>query len=1176
MKSRILTSKIVLTLIIILAIVFIGIIINAGKNDTSSAVIESTIGELNQIGTQLEISLENVLNENVQDLLIFAQFVADNEITQDNVEEYFDGQSLVNKFDDVYYVNLDGNSISPTGEKRNLSGNEAFINAIGNDFYISEPYVSVEKDEIVFSISVPVVKEDEVVAILLSEASMDDFFQILKNNSLGTSDIFIIDHELKLVFSTSENHIGMSIIPESDASEIGIENIENAVSDFKLGQSGGFYYNYYGVDKVMSYNPIKMTDWVLAINVEVDELNDVLIDAMNQFSNIGSLVYWVIILLVLYITLVQFNSDKALKKLAYYDSLTKLPNMAKFKIDIKNVLEYNAHLKYSIIIFDIDNFKAINEMFGYDVGDRVLQSAKTLEEKLNEPSLITARIGDDKFAMFAQSTFINDIDKLAAMILKHYDDTVSEISDYDEKINIGRYSIGQGETNVEDIISKASLAHSRAKAVKGEMVCDYDSLFKQKLLKEAEITSKMKAALENKEFKVFLQPKFGTREDKLVGAEALVRWVKADGTMIYPNDFIPLFERNGFIVEIDKYILENVCKMLKRWREENIGQLVVSVNCSRLNLQNPFFVDGVVAIADKYGVPHECIEIELTESTTIASELTIEQLFTDLHKNNFKISIDDFGAGYSSLGMLKNLQVDTLKMDRSFFVGGKNARRDDMLIDSIVKMSHNLGMYVVAEGIETPEQVALLKTMNCDAIQGYVYAKPMPINEFEQKYNGIIPQALHTKDDETLIQNINDARFANSFVPCGILIAKIDEHFTMAEANDGYFEIVGYTKEELRDVFANRGIETLHEDDRDNIAKHIRDQIEENERGMFDVTCRMVNKEQSYIVVQMRGKTAENERGEKRLYLSITDITSLTKAGSDLQQEKEFNAHIAFLTNNVFFDYDVESGTIHFSKNFADKFNIPNIIKDFENSDVGKEMFPQYIERISSVKAGEILPKKSEGEFCLTLPNGDLIWYLYNYKTIYDEKEKNTRVIGEMQEISGHRLAMDMLRIKSEADPVTSVYNKQATERYIRNYLRIANTNNETGAFFVINLDNFEQINSTFGQDFGNECLCEVGKTLRSAFRSSDIIGRLEDDEFFVFLGNYKTVEFVERKAIELCNALNITHEKDDNSLQITASIGISFYPEHGDSFENVFAKAKSALSMIEKDSEYRYFVYKN
>ncbi len=1158
MKTKSFISKNMITIVVILVIVFIGALITWTGIISDDAVIESTIDEMEQIGLQYQVLLENALEEANSKLSIFAEVIAENNVDSENVVEYFSTQSQVREFDNLYYIDLEGNGVSKDNEYHDFSENQSFLNALENEFQIEDPYISSETSEVVFNLAVPVIEDDKITAVLICDVPVDNFFELILNNKDYEGDVFFVDNNLNMMFSTSENHIGSTVIPEDDVIEMGIDNVIKTQKDLENHQSGSFYYEYHGTPKVMVYYPIEWTNIALAMNVNVESLSSEIIFATDNFEVIGIIIYWTIIALVIYVAITQSRANKRMHKVAYYDPLTELANMAKLKLDITTVLENNKKEKYSIIVVDIENFKAINEMFGYDMGDRVLKAVKSLSDSFNEPSLVTARIGSDKFVMFAGRHFFEDMSFFAVAVAEHYDTVIPELVDYGGTFKIGRYHIEAGETNFDDIMAKVNLAHTKAKVTKGELLCDYDDTLKNQVKVEADITHKMRAALANEEFKVFLQPKFRTSDDKLAGAEALVRWIESDGGMIFPNDFVPLFERNGFIVELDRYILEHVCIMLRRWIDEGIGEMTISVNCSRLNLENPYFVDGLISTVDKYNIPHECIEIELTESTTIANESTIEQLFVDLRKNGFRISIDDFGAGYSSLGMLKNIQVDTLKMDRSFFVGGKNARRDDLLIDSIVKMSHNLGMYVVAEGIETAEQVELLKSMNCDAVQGYFYDKPIPAAEFEEKYRTMITE--NSSSDVLglpIIQQINDIKYASSFVPSGIIVAKVDEYFTLLEANDYYFEMIGYTREEVRDIFKNRGINIMDTENKAEILEYLKRTIQADPNAYVEFTNKFTIKSGANHAYRLNGKLAVNENGQTRLYASVIDITDYSRADRDLQNERDFVAHISALTNSAFYDFDIETKTMRFSKNFAQRFDIPDIIEDFTDSELGKEMFPQSVEVLKNITS---TPHKSEGEFCAILPNGDPIWYIYTCRVIYDEVRQNRRVVGKMSEVFGHKLEMDILKTKSEADPDESVYNKSATQRYIRNYLRVVDSDINNGMFFIINLENFDKIGDTFGKEVAKDCLKDVGSVMRSTFRSSDIIGRKGRNEFYVFINSHRTNDFVQNKTAELCEKLSKQIEKDGITLPLSANVGIALYPEDGSDFEALYKKAKEGI----------------
>ncbi len=874
MKSKIFTFKNMVTLIVFIIIVAIGVLVNWVRGVSEDAIVKSSFEEVERIGTQYKNFLENILQESEEDLMLIAQSISDNDIDGDNVVEFFKSQSQTNEFDLLYYIDTDGNGISRYNEKQDFSNSNLFNNAMNYDYDTTNSYIALMVDEKVFCIVVPVIKSGETVAMLYSQISIEYFFDEILEDKDYEGDVFFVDEDLNIMYSSESNSVEYVTVLQLEIEEIGIENIDKAQSEIINKQDGGFYYDYQGEPKIMVYYSIAKTNIAIGMNVVVQSVSSEIITAAKYFDIIGSTVYWAAIALVLYITFNQTRVNKKLLKVAYFDPLTDLPNMAKLKLEMSTILENNKNKKYSVIVTDIENFKAINEMFGYEMGDRVLKTVKSFSESFNEPGLVTARIGSDKFAMFARSSFLDDLSMFAVAVSEHFDEVIPELADYAGTFKIGRYSIEEGETNFDDIMAKVNLAHLKSKATKGELLCDYDDTLKNQVKVEADITNKMYAALANNEFKVYLQPKFNTIENKFIGAEALSRWIESDGNLMYPKDFIPLFEKNGFIVELDKYILKHVCKTIKRWIDEGRGQVTVSVNCSRLNLENPNYVNEIIEIADKYDVPHECIEIELTESTTIENENTIEKLFLDLRENGFKISVDDFGAGYSSLGMLKNLHIDTLKMDRSFFSGGKNARRDDLLIESIVKMSHNLGMYVVAEGIETKEQVDLLKSMNCDAIQGYFYDKPLPIEDFEEKYckNTVVDLANDVTSTE-IVKNISDFKYTSSFVPTGIIVAKIDECFTIVEANNYYFEMIGYTREELRDTFDNRGISLISDDSRQEVLDYFNKQIKINANSYMSFICKVVSKSGNIHKYKISGKIAVNANGEPLIYASVIDVS---------------------------------------------------------------------------------------------------------------------------------------------------------------------------------------------------------------------------------------------------------------------------------------------------------------
>ncbi|MGN1206441.1 MAG: EAL domain-containing protein, partial [Eubacterium sp.] len=252
----------------------------------------------------------------------------------------------------------------------------------------------------------------------------------------------------------------------------------------------------------------------------------------------------------------------------------------------------------------------------------------------------------------------------------------------------------------------------------------------KKLEREKHLEMRMEQALENGEFVPYLQPKYELANETIAGAEALVRWVSPEEGMILPGEFIPLFEKNGFIIELDLFMFEQVCKIIENWHHNDYRIIPISVNMSRGHFLVPNFFERYREILERYDVPNGSIEIELTESLFFNEISAMTELVDKIHEVGLRCSIDDFGSGYSSLNMLKNIKVDALKLDRVFFVETNEDKRGKDIINSILHLAQNLHLQTISEGVEIRSQVEYLKEMDCDYIQGYVFSKPMPVNEF--------------------------------------------------------------------------------------------------------------------------------------------------------------------------------------------------------------------------------------------------------------------------------------------------------------------------------------------------------------------------------------------------------------------------------------------------------------
>ena len=421
-----------------------------------------------------------------------------------------------------------------------------------------------------------------------------------------------------------------------------------------------------------------------------------------------------------------------LKELKDYDQLTKLANLNKFKKEAKAILMKEGKTsKYAIVALNFLQFKYVNGTCGYEVGDQVLyEYARTLE--LMEWNLMIARETSDHFLLLVKAKDILEVKQLVTEMNEEFARSQKKrLLGWKLCIVAGICEVSS-VNGIHDALDKAKLARKSIHNVHKIDSCIYDDRMNKEFFRELEIISSQEKALQNQEFEIYLQPKIGLEKNQLVGAEALIRWNRNDGTLMYPDEFIPTFERNGFILRIDFFVYETVCKLLHKWKVENREAIPISVNVSRLHLSNVNFVEEFMQLVNKYEIPANLLELELTETMVLDNVENAILTMQQLQKKGFLVSIDDFGSGYSSLNLLKDLKMDILKLDREFFREGELRKQDKIIVSNIIQMAKQLDMKVISEGVETTNQSEFLREIRCDMAQGYLYAKPMPIPEFER------------------------------------------------------------------------------------------------------------------------------------------------------------------------------------------------------------------------------------------------------------------------------------------------------------------------------------------------------------------------------------------------------------------------------------------------------------
>ncbi|MCC0674726.1 MULTISPECIES: GGDEF domain-containing phosphodiesterase [unclassified Clostridioides] len=476
-------------------------------------------------------------------------------------------------------------------------------------------------------------------------------------------------------------------------------------------------------------------DTVFEIEHYSKEKSDYLMTLIIIISVVG-IVAWTILIMQYnrrLIRLEKLNVD--LKNIAYKDELTGANTIDKFKLDAEQYIYKHKDKKFAIFYIDFENFKYINDIFGYDYGDMILKRySNFMMDDIGKYEIFAREIADrfvalrcyvDKEALLRRQQIVDDkLINITDEIKNKYSITIVSgiccIEDVNEKLNI------------DDLINRANFAQKTVKNKPGTKYAFYNENIRKKMIEENTIKSRIHEALNRREFVVYFQPKVNLHNQKIDCAEALVRWMTPDKCVISPAIFIPILEKEFFISLVDQYVFEEVCRWIRKRLDENEQVVPISVNVSKIQFYNAKFVETYSRIQNKYNIPKNTIEIEFTESVAFENQEHLLEIVHDLHESGFTCSLDDFGKGYSSLSVLKDLPFDVLKLDSMFFKESLNKEKEKIVIKNIIHMIKELNIITVAEGIEYKEQVEFLKEIGCDLVQGFVFYKPMPILDFEK------------------------------------------------------------------------------------------------------------------------------------------------------------------------------------------------------------------------------------------------------------------------------------------------------------------------------------------------------------------------------------------------------------------------------------------------------------
>lgn len=415
-----------------------------------------------------------------------------------------------------------------------------------------------------------------------------------------------------------------------------------------------------------------------------------------------------------------------------HDTLTGLYRKETFEKKTAELLKNHPDIDYVIVKWDADHFKLINELSGYEIGNQVLINGANLLKNYVKDEGVVGRIGADHFISCYPLKYLD-----MQRSLRKVQEMLAEMNlGYEVKINAGIYVITDRNEPVDFMCDKAALALSSIKGKYMESYAYYSKKMMNNMIREQEIKNVMCEALEQDQFKVYVQPKFDVTTGKIVGGEALVRWDRPGHGFVKPEEFIPFFEQSGFISSMDQYIWKKVAMYLDDCVSQGKKVLPISVNASRIDFYKDNLYEHIIELLKEYNLASKYLELEVTESAYATDEDVIYTTLEQLQDAGVTILIDDFGSGYSSFNMMKEAPVDVLKLDMMFLRDIDSNGRGKTIVKHMVQLANELMIPVIAEGVETKEHVALLQEFGCDYAQGYYFSKPVPLEEYDHMVQG--------------------------------------------------------------------------------------------------------------------------------------------------------------------------------------------------------------------------------------------------------------------------------------------------------------------------------------------------------------------------------------------------------------------------------------------------------
>ncbi|MFA7675568.1 MAG: EAL domain-containing protein [Endomicrobiia bacterium] len=709
-------------------------------------VLKSNIQEqieitLHEIAVQQSKIMEIKINDSLDFLTHISEEISPILVSDRNkAMQYLIKSTKQLHFDNMAIVDTNGSGYNIDNIKLDVSDREYFQRSLQGERLISNPIINKISKDKTSIFAVPIYYKDKIIAILLTVYSTKKMNELLANHSFeGRSYTYIArlngDIIINSDYTTNSKFIENLFDSLQTSDNNSKEMAEILQSKIRQNKYGSMKFEN-KVNKYIYYYPTTINDWYIFIITPINVADNILNLLLKQTINVSIINFGLFLSLFIMILYFQFKSKKELIQIAYVDKLTGGDSFTKFCIEAtKTFKKYNANnstINIAILSINIDNFKNINNLFGHNEGDKILRFIwETLNNIKMYDELHTRHIADQFYALFFFDSKQSLIDRLTYLseALQSYD--VLNEEKYKIKASIGICELTERNEDINDMINSANIA---LKSIKGKITPFYaffDDTIKDNILKKNILENQMLKALQNKEFIVYFQPKFNAVTNKIIGAEALVKWVKKDGTVIPNSDFMPLFEKNFFITTLDKYIFSVICKKQKIWLNTGLNPLPISIGLSKLHFYNPNFVKEFKQILDENKLPAKYIQLEISEMSLYENTALATDYISKLRSIGFAITLKDFVIGYSAIITVKDIQIDSVKLNKKV-VGDIRDEINKKITANILQLSHSLNVKTEVENIENEEEYNFFKSIKCDIMQGNYLSATVDDKEFEK------------------------------------------------------------------------------------------------------------------------------------------------------------------------------------------------------------------------------------------------------------------------------------------------------------------------------------------------------------------------------------------------------------------------------------------------------------